>query len=126
VSLHTATNRGKRVRIKKRDGTVFVDKFLDRTDSAVQLQDHGWVSKSDIQSMSDFQMREHCKGKINYKSEMTAVRAAREMHKKKKEPFQAYQCKCCGGWHIGHGVDLTEVFKALENCGVGFEIKFKY
>jgi hypothetical protein len=46
---HTATRRGKRVKIILRNGSELVGKFLDRTDRWVEL-DTGRVMKSDIRS----------------------------------------------------------------------------
>lgn len=51
---HTACYRGKRVRVKLRDGEVFVDKFHDRTDKFVIFQSGRKVSKGDIVSFSFF------------------------------------------------------------------------
>lgn len=53
---HTACYRGKRVRVKLRDGEVFVDKFHDRTDKFVTFQSGRRVSKGDIVSFSFFKM----------------------------------------------------------------------
>lgn len=42
-----------------------------------------------------------CHGKVKY-SESSAARAASKMLAKKQEPFEAYKCRHCDGWHIGH------------------------
>jgi len=42
-----------------------------------------------------------CIGKIKY-SEKSANEAAVKMQQKKQEPFEAYKCRHCDGWHIGH------------------------
>jgi hypothetical protein len=42
-----------------------------------------------------------CHGKIRYR-ETSARKAAREMTAKKREPFEAYPCRYCIGWHVGH------------------------
>jgi hypothetical protein len=47
---HTATHRGKRVKIVLRDGTEIVDRFIDRTDKWVVLKENGRVNKSDIRA----------------------------------------------------------------------------
>jgi len=51
VTPHTACYRGKRVLVKLRDGTTFIDKFFDRTKSHVFFDEHK-VKKSDIKSFS--------------------------------------------------------------------------
>lgn len=42
-----------------------------------------------------------CHGKVKY-SEASAPGVALQMQKKKREPFEAYKCRHCEGWHIGH------------------------
>jgi len=49
---HTATFRGKRVYVRLRSGERFVDKFLDRTDRAVQFEQKGWINKGEIKAFS--------------------------------------------------------------------------
>lgn len=43
-----------------------------------------------------------CKGKVKYGHEETAKTAALKMAKKKREPFEAYKCRHCEAWHVGH------------------------
>lgn len=47
---HTATNRGKRVRVVLRDGTRLDDRFRDRTDRWVLLERAGRVLCRDIKA----------------------------------------------------------------------------
>ena len=47
---HTATNRGKRVRIVLKDGTKLDDRFVDDTDRHVLLERVGKVRKRDIKA----------------------------------------------------------------------------
>lgn len=41
-----------------------------------------------------------CQNKIRY-SEESAKRAADEMQRKRRRPFDAYKCRHCPGWHVG-------------------------
>lgn len=47
---HTAAWRGKRIKVVLRDGTTFVDKFIERTMSHVFFEEHGRFKKSDIRA----------------------------------------------------------------------------
>lgn len=47
---HTATNRGKRVRVVLRDGTQIDDRFESRNDRWIVLQHRGRVNKADIRA----------------------------------------------------------------------------
>lgn len=47
---HTACHRGKRVRVRLRDGTAIDDRFLDRTDRWVVLERAGRVPKGEIKA----------------------------------------------------------------------------
>lgn len=47
---HTATYRGKRVRVVLKDGTKIDDRFEDRTDKWVVLREIGRVMKRDIKA----------------------------------------------------------------------------
>lgn len=51
-SLHTATFPGKRVCVKLKDGTVIIDKFVDRANGHkdIVLEEHGRISISKIKS----------------------------------------------------------------------------
>lgn len=51
---HTACHRGKVVRVKLKDGTVFIDRFHDRTKSVVFFKSGRKVPKGDIVSFSFF------------------------------------------------------------------------
>lgn len=42
-----------------------------------------------------------CHGKQPY-SQQSAEKAAIQMAIKKKEPFEAYKCRHCENWHVGH------------------------
>lgn len=44
-----------------------------------------------------------CTKKVKYREE-SARQAAVDMAAKKREPFEAYKCRHCEGWHIGHPV----------------------
>lgn len=43
-----------------------------------------------------------CHGKFKHPSAEKAERSAAHMAEKKKEPFEAYKCRHCDGWHVGH------------------------
>ena len=47
---HSATRRGKRVRIVLRDGTKIDDKFVTRTDRWIVLEHAGRVWKADLKA----------------------------------------------------------------------------
>ena len=49
---HTGAPRGKRVLVILRDGQRIVDKFVERTDTAVVLQSAGRILKKNIRSFS--------------------------------------------------------------------------
>jgi hypothetical protein len=52
---HTAINRGKRVRVELKDGTVFVDRFLDRTRGKVCVfEQRGRVRVGDSKAFSPY------------------------------------------------------------------------
>lgn len=50
--MHTSTYKGKRVRVKLKDGTVFVDKFLDKKGSHILFEEHGRIATSDVVNFS--------------------------------------------------------------------------
>lgn len=57
-ACHTATYRGKTVHVILRDGTTFVDKFLERTPGKwVIFQRRGRVRAGAIRSMSDRKLK---------------------------------------------------------------------
>lgn len=49
---HTGAHRGKKVFIILKDGTQFIDRFIDRDDRHVYVQERGRIKKSDIKSFS--------------------------------------------------------------------------
>lgn len=52
---HTAIQRGKKVRVKLKDGTVFVDRFVNRTSGKmVEFEHHGRISAGNIVSFSPY------------------------------------------------------------------------
>ena len=50
--MHTSTYKGRRVRVKLKDGTVFVDKFLDEKSQHIIFEEHGRIAKSDVVNFS--------------------------------------------------------------------------
>lgn len=52
MSTHSGTYKGKRVRIKLKNGDVFVDKFLDSKSGYCIFEEHGRVAKKDISNFS--------------------------------------------------------------------------
>lgn len=52
MSTHSGTTKGKRVRIKLKDGTVFVDKFVDSKSGYCFFEERGKVAKKDIANFS--------------------------------------------------------------------------
>lgn len=52
MSTHSSTNKGKRVRIKLKDGTVFVDKFIATGSGWIEFEERGRVLKKDIKNFS--------------------------------------------------------------------------
>lgn len=52
---HTATRRGKRVRVELRNGEVFIDRFHDRTAGKwVEFETHARVRQGDIKAFSHY------------------------------------------------------------------------
>jgi hypothetical protein len=49
---HMGVHRGKRVLVRMRDGTKFIDWFEDRTDRHLVLRNSGKVPKVQVKSMS--------------------------------------------------------------------------
>ena len=43
-----------------------------------------------------------CRRKVKYGHLATAQKAAVKMQAQKSEPFEAYPCRHCDGYHIGH------------------------
>ena len=52
--MHTSTYKGKRVRIQLKDGTVFVDKFMDKKSAYIIFEERGRVEISNIKSFGIF------------------------------------------------------------------------
>ena len=52
MSTHSSTYKGKRVRIKMKDGTSFVDKFLDTKSGVIYFEDRGKVLKMEIKNFT--------------------------------------------------------------------------
>lgn len=52
MSTHSSTNRGKRVRIKLNDGTVFVDKFLNTGSGWIEFEERGRIDKKLIKNFT--------------------------------------------------------------------------
>lgn len=52
MSTHSGTTKGKRVRIKLKDGTVFVDKFVGSKSGYCFFEERGKVAKKDISNFS--------------------------------------------------------------------------
>jgi hypothetical protein len=51
MGKHTATQRGRRVEVVRRDGTVLAGRFLDRTPKGGIVLDTGKVRKRDVAKM---------------------------------------------------------------------------
>jgi hypothetical protein len=47
------------------------------------------------------QRQRACEGKVRY-GQARAKRVAHDMREKYQEVLLPYQCKFCGGWHVGH------------------------
>lgn len=43
-----------------------------------------------------------CERKVKYNTEATALKVADHMTEKKNETIEAYKCRHCDGWHVGH------------------------
>ena len=52
MSTHSSTNKGKRVFIKLKDGTSFVDKFVTTGSGWIEFEERGRVQKKDIKNFS--------------------------------------------------------------------------
>lgn len=52
MSTHSSTYKGKRVRIKMKDGSVFVDKYKDTKGRFIFFEEMGKIAKKDIQNFS--------------------------------------------------------------------------
>lgn len=52
MSTHSSTFKGRRVRIRLKNGDVFVDKFVDSKARHIIFEEHGKVLKKDISNFS--------------------------------------------------------------------------
>lgn len=52
--MHTSTYKGKRVRVVLKDGTVIVDRFIDKKARYIILEEYGKVIKRDMRSFGIF------------------------------------------------------------------------
>ncbi len=52
MTTHSSTYKGKRVYIVLKDGTSFVDKFVDSKSGYIHLQEKDKVKKVDIRTMT--------------------------------------------------------------------------
>lgn len=52
MSTHSSTNKGKRVRIKLKNGDVFVDKFVTTGSGWIEFEERGRVQKKEIKNFS--------------------------------------------------------------------------
>lgn len=51
-TTHTSARKGKRVIVTLKDGTRFVDKFVERTGKGVVLEKHGLVLGRELRAMT--------------------------------------------------------------------------
>ena len=54
-------------------------------------------------SLTEADRQRSCEQKQAYKSEATAVKSAQAMQEKGHGALEAYKCRHCPFWHIGHG-----------------------
>lgn len=52
MSTHSSTNKGKRVRIKLKNGDVFVDKFLGTGSGWIEFEERGRVQKKEVKNFT--------------------------------------------------------------------------
>lgn len=107
---HTSAPRGKRIRVVMKDGREFVDKFIERRPHDVVFEGRT-VAAGEIQSFTIYRQLDAnspCCGKIDYRSEETATKAAKSMARKKGEDYGAYKCDE-GAWHVGHSRKSIEI-----------------
>jgi len=72
----------------------------DVADRMITIEDDGIVL---VRKNEKEDRRRSCLGKVQY-SEEYARQCAAEMQKKRERPFDAYQCRYCDHWHIGHSI----------------------
>ncbi len=58
MSLHTATFKGRKVRIILRDGTVIIDRFLNRTRSKMIVLEHRKIHVREIRAFAPYKKME--------------------------------------------------------------------
>lgn len=61
---HTHYPRGKKVKVTLRDGTVIIDKFVERRERFVVTENHKLMTK-DLKAMSYFKNREQSTNKAD-------------------------------------------------------------
>lgn len=52
MSTHSSTYKGKRVRIKLKNGDTFVDKFVDNKSGVIHFEERGKVLKKNIKNFT--------------------------------------------------------------------------
>jgi hypothetical protein len=54
-----------------------------------------------------------CNGKIDYRSEHTAIKAANSLNKsgKARHKVEPYPCYFCKGWHVGRTMTIEELLR---------------
>lgn len=57
ILKHTACYPGKKVKVVLRDGTVLIDKFVDRKSKWIVLKNYGKVYKEEIKVFSIFNIK---------------------------------------------------------------------
>ena len=50
---HTATHRGKQVKILLRNGEILIDKFVERKSTFIYLEKYGCIRRCDIRSLAN-------------------------------------------------------------------------
>lgn len=53
--------------------------------------------------------RRACDGKVRHETSWEARKAIRDLNRKRgyQGPMNAYKCKFCGGFHVGHSTRYT-------------------
>ena len=59
MTLHSSTYKNKRVYVVMKDGTSFVDKFLDSKSGAIFLSERGKLLKKDVRTMTIFRHQQN-------------------------------------------------------------------
>lgn len=55
-----------------------------------------------------------CARKVKYGRQATALRACADMATKNVSGLEAYECKFCKKWHIGHGSEIAKFLTAIQ------------